>query len=72
MPPRTDVPNDPGIEVKIESLLADTRQLFLETQFVWEMAPAAGAEFDPRPLLEAVDAYNDGPVTEFVTSSMPI
>jgi hypothetical protein len=70
MPPRPDVPNDPGIEVKIESLLADTRQLFLETQFVWEMSPPPipGSEFDPRPLLEAVDAYNDGPVTDFVSA----
>jgi hypothetical protein len=66
MPPRPDVPNDPGIEVKIESLLADPRQLFLETQFVWEMGAVPGADFDPRPLIEAVDAYNDGAVTEFV------
>jgi hypothetical protein len=66
MPARHDVPDDPAVEVKIESLLADTRQLFLETQFVWETPAPPGTEPDPRPLIEAVDAYNDGPVTEFV------
>ncbi len=66
MPPRQDVPDDPAIEVKIESLLADTRQLLLETQFIWETLPPPGTEPDPRPLIEAVDAFNDGPVTDFV------
>ena len=69
MPPPPDAAHDPGIEVKIESLLADARQLFLETQFVWELAPATGGDLDPRPLIEAVDAYNDGPLTDFVTAT---
>jgi hypothetical protein len=66
MPPRPRVPDDAGVEVKIESLLSDARQLFLETQFVWETPAAPGTEPDPRPLIEAVDAFNAGPLTRFV------
>jgi hypothetical protein len=40
--------------------------LFLETQFVWESPAAAGLEPEPRPLIETVDGYIDGPLTQFV------
>jgi hypothetical protein len=66
MPARPNVPDDPGIEVKIESFLSDARQLFLEVQLVWEIPAPPGAEPDPRPLIEAADAYVDGPLTQFV------
>ncbi len=66
MPPRPAVPDDAGVEVKIESFLSDARQLFLETQFVWETPAAPGLEPDPRPLIEAVDAFIDGPATRFI------
>jgi hypothetical protein len=66
MPPRQHVPDDAGVEVKVESFLSDSRQLFLESQFVWETPGAPGAEPDPRPLIEAVDAFIDGPLTQFV------
>jgi hypothetical protein len=65
MPPRAHVPDDAGVEVKIESFLSDSRQLFLESQFVWETPAAPGAEPDPRPLIEAVDLFIDGPLTQF-------
>jgi hypothetical protein len=65
MPPRPHVPDDAGVEVKIESFLSDSRQLFLESQFVWETPAAPGAEPDPRPLIEAVDTFIDGPLTQF-------
>ena len=67
MPPRPSVPDDAGVEVKIESFLSDSRQLFLESQFVWETPAAPGTEPDPRPMIETVDAFIDGPLTEFVT-----
>jgi len=69
MPPRPSVPDDAGVEVKIESLLTDSRQLFLESQFVWETPAAPGTEPDPKPLIETVDAFIDGPLTEFVTEA---
>lgn len=65
MPPRPHVPDDAGVEVKIESFLSDSRQLFLEGQFVWETPPTPGTEPDPRPLIEAVDNFIDGPLTQF-------
>jgi hypothetical protein len=71
MPPRPDVRDDAGVEAKIESFLPDSRQLFLETQFVWETLAPPGAEPDPRPLIEAVDAFTDGPLTQFVTGEGP-
>ena len=65
MPPRPQIPDDAGVEVKIESFLSDSRQLLLESQFIWETPAAPGAEPDPRPLIEAVDAFIDGPLTLF-------
>jgi hypothetical protein len=70
MPARPQMPDDAGIEVKIESFLSDARQLFLEVQFVWETPAPPGAEPDPRPLIEAVDAYVDGPLTAFVAGDI--
>ncbi len=67
MPPRPDVPNDPTLEVKIESLLRDPRQLFVETQAVWEAPLPADEEPNPRQLLETVVEYADGPVVKFIT-----
>ena len=66
MPPRPGVSDDAGVEVKVESFLSDSRQLFLETQFIWEFLAPPGAEPDPRPLIDAVDAFIDGPLTQFV------
>lgn len=71
MPARPDVRDDAGVEAKIESFLSDSRQLFLETQFVWETLAPPGAEPDPRPLIEAVDGFIDGPLTQFVTGEEP-
>ncbi len=65
MPPRAHVQDDAGVEVKVESFLSDSRQLMLESQFVWETPAAPGTEPDPRPLIEAVDAFIDGPLTQF-------
>jgi hypothetical protein len=65
MPPRPTVADDAGVEIKIESFLSDSRQLFLESQFVWETPATPGTEPDPRPLIEAVDGFIDGPLTEF-------
>jgi len=67
MPARPNVADDASVEVKIESFLPDSRQLFLETQFVWESLAPPGTEPDPRPLIEAVDAFNDGALTAFVS-----
>ena len=64
--PGLPVSDDAGVEVKVESFLSDSRQLFLETQFVWEFLAPPGAEPDPRPLIDAVDAFIDGPLTQFV------
>ncbi len=66
MPARPNVADDASVEVKIESFLPDSRQLFLETQFVWESLAPPGTEPDPRPLIEAVDSFNDGALTAFV------
>ncbi len=66
MPARVDVENDPLLEVKIESLLADPRMLFVETQAVWEQPLPPGNEPNPRELVEAVEQYADGPVVQFI------
>jgi len=67
MPPRSDVPNDCTLEVKVESLLADPRKLFVETQAVWEAPLPPGSEPNPRELIEEVGEYADHQVVDFIT-----
>lgn len=67
MPPRQDVADDPAIEVKIESLLADASQLFVETSFVWGQ-PHPGTELEPSELVRAVEGYMCNEVTKFILS----
>lgn len=66
-PPRPNVENDPLFEVKIESLLRDPRQMYVETQAVWEQPQPPNSEPDPRAALEAVLGYAGGPVLDFIT-----
>lgn len=66
MPPRTEVPDDAMMEVKIESLLQNPRQLFVETQAIWGSPLSVGTRLDPRSLLDTVAEFAEGPVTEFI------
>lgn len=38
IPPTVPGPDEPTIEIKIESFLNDTKKLFVETQFIWQRA----------------------------------
>lgn len=67
MPPRPEVADDAAIEVKIESLLADASQLFVETSFVWG-TPLAGVEIEASPLVNAVESYMCNELTKFILS----
>ena len=65
MPNRPDVVDDPVIEVKIESLIVDSSQLFVEATFVWNQ-PMSNADLDPRTIVSKVDNYIGSEVTQFI------
>lgn len=45
------------VEVRIESYLADTRKIFVETQFVWPAPSEMASRFEARTYLSQVIAY---------------
>lgn len=65
LPPIADV-SAPVIEVKIESLLRDASQLYVDTQFTWQGPMPAGAELDVAEMINAVEEYTNGPVHRFL------
>ena len=67
LPPRANVEDDTNVEVKIESLLSDPRQLFVEASFVWP-SPRVNAEPEPGPLLNVVEQFLDTEVRNFILS----
>ena len=64
MPPHPD--RRAQVEVKIESYLADSSKIFVETQFAWPEPTAPGISFDPRERLEEVDRYASNEVQRFL------
>jgi len=54
------------IEVKIESYLADTSKVFVETQFTWPQPTPPGVSFDPRDRLLEVEDYIKNQVLAFI------
>jgi hypothetical protein len=71
---RLVVPPDPandesaGIEVKIESLLADSRKLYVDVQLTWPRP--SNARMAPRELLEEVQRIATNEVVAFITGGM--
>lgn len=65
MPPRPEITHDSLVEVKIESLLADSTQLFVDASFVWEQ-PLPITGFDVRAVVEPVEEYLENEVTQFI------
>lgn len=63
LPPENE--NAPLLEVKIESYLSDSSQLFVETSAVWER-PTPGDELDARSLLEATESFMNNEVATFI------
>lgn len=66
MPSTENSPTDPAIEIKIESFLRDTRKLFVEAQFVWQMIGQSLAEFDLTERVDQVDSYIANEVVRFI------
>lgn len=67
IPPSESNENQGQIEVKIESLLADSRKLFVEVQIMWPKASVPNAPMAPREMLEAVDGFANREVVAFIT-----
>ena len=65
MPPQPGESEPKQIEVKIESFLGDTTQVFVETQFVWP-SPRAGNAFEPKARLGEVNQYITQSVEAFL------
>jgi len=65
MPPTED-PSVPIIEVKIESYIKNTKKIFLETVFSWQMPQTPEQPIDPEQRIEAVDNFIRKEVVNFV------
>lgn len=57
------------IEIKIESFLKDTTQLFMEVQFVWPEPETPGTEMKPMELVDQVSTYAMGSALKFASQS---
>ncbi len=65
MPPADLGSGDPGIEVKIESFLANPKKLFVELQMKW-FVPGPLEDFDPASLLEEGQGYASKEIVAFI------
>ena len=66
MPPTSNDPGEPLIEVKIESFLNDTHKLFLEAQVTWNRPQPPGTALDPENRLTFVDNFLQNEVVRFI------
>jgi hypothetical protein len=57
MPTQESDPEPTQVEVKIESFLKDTGQIFVETQFFWPEPKPPGSPFQPDERLKQVNEY---------------
>lgn len=68
LPPPVDGSNSALVELKIESLLSDPSQLYVDTAFTWQVPSGIDIAADPGAMIAEVAAYEDGPVTNFLLS----
>jgi len=66
MPPTSNSPHTPLIEVKIESFLPDTKKIFLEVQCLWQQPQSPDKSLDPGLKLHFVDDYLMNEVIRFI------
>lgn len=65
LPPRPNMPNDAMVELKFESLMMDSRMLFLECSMAWNH-PAPGSDLSPGDLIDEVEALIDDKACPFI------
>jgi hypothetical protein len=70
MDPLPDEDEPVQIEIKIESFLSDTTKMFVETQFTWPKATAAGAPFAAREKLSLMNSYIENQVYRFISGEV--
>ena len=68
MPNSTGEAETPSIELKIESLLADARKLYVELSCAWDKNDAETG-FAPRAMIEYAEKYLDEHVKQFILES---
>jgi hypothetical protein len=66
MPPTSEDPSDPLVELKIESYLKDTKKFFIEAQFQWQRPQPPGAKLDPENRLITVDNFIQNETLNFI------
>lgn len=68
LPPiNSDRSEGAAVEVKIESFLADTSKMFVETIFQWQVQPTQFEDFDISTHIAEVDAFVSERVVKFIT-----
>jgi len=69
MPPQPNDPEPIQVEVKIESYLRDTTQIFIAIQFAWRGPKPPGTDFNPEERLNQVNQYIENQVHAFMMES---
>lgn len=64
IPPEPGPPSRPQIEIKVESFLQDTRQIFVDVQFAW--SGSLPPVFDAARTLDEVDRFANDEVVNFI------
>lgn len=66
IPPETDEPKSPQIELKIESYLRNTKMVFVEVQFLWPQPAPPGELFGMGQRLDMANRYIENQVHSFL------
>lgn len=61
-------PDQPSIDVKVESLLANAKRVYVESQFIWQQPLAAGADFGAADILRKTYNFAIHEVVDFITA----
>lgn len=67
MDPLLDDKDPAQIEVKVESFLADTSKIFVETQFNWTTPSRQQGQFNARERLEQMNEYIEKHIISFIS-----
>jgi len=65
MPGAAQMPDQPQIEVKVESYLQNAKKLYVDIQMTW-LAQASAQTLDPEPMLRECERFAAGEVVAFI------
>lgn len=59
-------PNEPMIEIKIESFLPDSKKIYVEAQFIWKIPSLLSSNITGIEKIQSVDKYINEKIVNFI------